>query len=557
MVSDSENQRQYEERVKRRVLILKKLIEEKKIVTPSDSQSIQSLSAVKFDISGQPDLKTVDGFVRSMALIAEQFHDRGEIKKSISSIEIQKRYFQYLESNFGMFYEKMLEFKLNPHQAAYNIAHGNENIDFLDKNIELVLNDIFDFWEIHKEAALIHAEDDFDSIKAIFGGDLFPSNSENIASKCGIYTDTIILPCPFIRSKNLFNKWDKNQRVYYLLKHALNCLQYKTLALAETDKPIIIILPDKEMMAELDRTEVIALGRKDTVFHANKIFGRSFESPEELFDFAKEFDTVEKVLKVIKDDSKILFDLDNTGSIGEQLKNEIENGVMFQVLGTKNPGTIVASLGLGRMTVCNELLLKAQKLRGIPLIEAPTSWQYFKWKLEYDTERTYRNKDFSKLHIVKGLNGLSNTPLQWIGKIPPEGLIELRRTGAINELRTILSKGIKDLENANEFDFNATSNKVFENLNLAFRQHTDNIRILKNKKWKFAGKDIGSWLAIGTIEVAAACLGTPLLGLSSIVANQLLDAPKIKDIPASIKKLQKEDSDLKKSPIGIMFKYKK
>ena len=102
--------------------------------------------------------------------------------------------------------------------------------------------------------------------------------------------------------------------------------------------------------------------------------------------------------------------------------------------------------------------------------------EYFKWKLEYDSERTYPDKDYSKLHIVKGLNGLDNSKLQWIGKIPPKGLIELRKNGAINEIREILLKGIDELVNTNQFDFTSTSHKVFNNLNFAFNQHQENIK---------------------------------------------------------------------------------
>src|SRR5690606_6034583 len=132
---------------------------------------------------------------------------------------------------------------------------------------------------------------------------------------------------------------------------------------------------------------------------------------------------------------------------------------------------------------------------------------------------------FSKMHIVKGLNGLENTKLQWIGKIPPSGLIELRKVGAINEIREILSNGIDELVSANEFDFTTTSHKVFNNLNFAFNQHQENIKKLINKKWKIAGKEFGSWLVMGSVEIASACLGTPLYGLSTVALNQIMDAP--------------------------------
>lgn len=557
----TKEEKEYEERVKRRVLILKDLIEKGTIqFAESMKETIgQSFSKARFDKNGEPDLDTIDGVIRSIALAAEHIDHRSKMKAAISLIEIQRRYFNYIEANFNSFYKMMLENNSTPHKAALYIAYSNQNIDHLNDAIEPILKDIEEDWELIAESGYLHLEDDCDSIKAVFGGDLFPANDDNIASKCGIYTDTVVLPCPFIRSRHMFKVWDKQQRVYYLIKHALNILQYKELALAELDKPIVVILPDKEMIDEFAVEEIKRLGAKDALYHAKNVFGRHFENIDELIDFGGKLDTIDKVLKEIKDPNKVLFDIENNKPLKIQIENQIK-GESGQIMGTNHPGLIVSTLGIGRMSVCNEILLKSAKVGGIPLIDAPTSWEYFKWKLQYDSERTHPDKDFSRLHVVKGLNGLTSTNLNWIGKIPPKGLIELRKNGAINEIREILSKGIDELVAANYMDFEQTSQKVFNNLNFAFNQHQENIENLVNKKWKIAGKDFGSWIVMGTVEIAAACLGTPLFGASAFVLDQLMDAPKIKDLPKTIdeiKSLEKRKENLKKSPLGLMFNYKK
>ncbi|WP_417887974.1 hypothetical protein [Zunongwangia sp.] len=557
----SKEEKEYEERVKRRVLILKEQLENGNIhISEHLADDFEkSLLKVRLDENGEPDLDTVDGRIRSMALMAEHIDHRQKMKSAISLRQIQEGYFNRMESNFNHFYEIMIEKDVSPHQVAEVIAFGKQSIDHLDEVIEPILKDLEKFWELVAESGYLHLEDDYDSIKAIFGGDLFPSNEENIASKCGIYTDTIILPCPFIRSRNMFNVWNKQQRVYYLLKHVLNILQYKELALTELDKPIIAILPDKEMMDEFAYENISKLGEKDALYHAEKVFDRKFESMDELIDFEKSLDTVEKVTNEIKDRNRVLFDTEFKEPLELQIKNHTESD-SAKAMSTNNPGILVSMMGFGRMSVCNELLLKSSKVGGIPLIDAPTSWEYFKWKLEYDSERTYPDKDYSKLHIVKGLNGLDNSKLQWIGKIPPKGLIELRKNGAINEIREILLKGIDELVNANQFDFTSTSHKVFNNLNFAFNQHQENIKKLTNKKWRIAGKDFGSWLVMGSVEIASACTGNMIFGLPSAVLSQILDAPKLKDLPKTIeniKQTEQEKEKLKKSPLGLMFKYSK
>jgi len=554
----NKDQLEYEERVKNRVILLKEIMEKEDLkfrVTPEISKSLQ---ACKFDTNGKPDLKTVDGSVRSMALLAEQLYNRKQYKDAISLNEIQNRYFSIMEGYFGFFYDKMLELNNSPHELAHIIAYNNHKTSELQKRIEIFLPEIFEFWDIHSEPAYIHIEDLENSIKGVFGGDLFPSNTENIASKCGIYTDTIILPCPFVRSKKHFERWDNKQKIYYALKHALNVLKYKTLAIADTDLPIVAILPDKEMMMDDFYNHISKLGETDAIYHVGKIFNRKFESMDDLWDYSIKLDTIDKVINEVKDKKRILFDLDYKDSLYEQLKEQI-TGESAKLLGINNPGLIIAQLGMGRMSVANELLIKSSKLGGTPLIDAPTSWEYFKWKLEYDSERTHPNNTNADLHIVKGLNHLGNTHLQWLGKIPPEGLIEIRKSGAIDEIRAIISKGIDEITMADSLNFVSTSHKVFNNINKAFKQHQDNIKKLNNKKWKIAGKDIGTWLVAGSIEISAAATGSPIFGLPTVVLNQLFDMPKLKDLPKSynkIKEVEKKKQELSRSPLGMIFKYK-
>jgi hypothetical protein len=319
----SQEELDYEERVKRRVLILKELLEQGKInvVEGMRGELEESLKSARFDENGEPDLSTIDGRIRSMALVAEHIDYIEKTKNVISLFDIQRLYFERIDGNFNFFYKQMLKFKTNPHELASSIAYGKSDINHLNDVIEPILKDLQEFWEAVAESGYLHLDDHRDSIKGVFGGDFFPAHNENIASKCGIYTDTIVLPCPFIRCREFFTRWSKEQKVYFLIKHALNVLQYKELALADVSKPIVVILPDKEMMDEFAFEQIKELGEKDSLHHASKIFGRNFESTQELFDFAKKLDTIEKVFKEIKDENRILFDVD----FKEPLKVQIQN----------------------------------------------------------------------------------------------------------------------------------------------------------------------------------------------------------------------------------------
>ena len=553
---ESKEKQEYEEDLQRRLKILKQKMEEGKIRLPNDPHIKESLLAVRYGPDGKVDLKTVNGCVRSLSLAVTFWHDREETKKAMPLRQIQEMYFQFIENNFGKYFEIMRKRKLPPHDVGVALTQNPSVLDSMSKTIPKFMESIDDFWKITEKATYAHIEDMPGMLKGVFGGDLFPSYTENIASKCGIYADTIILPDPFMRQKPLIGKLSPEDQVYYFFKHAVNLLQYKDLALAELDKPIVVIVPDRIDFKENEKPFYLKVAEDDAVIHVGKIFGRSFESFEDVMQFVQRLDTPEKLLHEVKDEERLLFDTEWKGSIQQKLSMVMKDR-HTRILGTNHPGIITASEAIGRMATSNELLLKARRLGAIPIIDAPTSWQYFIWKLEYDAHRAEQKNDFKNLHVLRALQSSRNDEMEWIGRIPSDALIEIRKSGALDEIRDILGKGVSELVICNPADFNQTTDKVLANIHEAFENHKKRIKELRRKKWKFAGKDIGTWLVVGTLEITAAATGYPIWGLAAIAANQLTDAPKLKDIPDSVRKLAKESKKLRHCPVGMLFKYKK
>lgn len=549
----SSEDQDYETRLQRRLKILAQQMEGGKVFINEGLQVVESLKKVRYASDGSVDLDTVDGLVRSMALAVEAMHDREESKKSAPLSEIQSTYFEFLERNFGHFYKIMLKKNLSPHDAGLALSKSGEGVAELIKNLPDFLKTINEFWEELGSIAIAHVEDMSDSLKGVFGGDLFPSPVENIASKCGLYTDTIVLPDPYLRSRHVFESVSDEKKAYYLIKHALNLLQYKELACADVVPPIVVVLPDTSALESAEKEYYYSLGREDAVVHGGKVFGREFKDFEELLEFCQDLDTIERVEAEVRDPSRILFDTDWKGNLREQFSRFLQDPNHSGLLGTTNPGLIIASQGLGRMSTSNELLIKARRLRGTPIIDAPTSWQYLAWKMEYDAVHAEELEGIDQLHVVRGLQTLSGSEMQWLGNIPPRALIEVRKSGALAEVREILSKGVDELAHSNPKNFHRTSDKVFDNINSAFSAHRENIKTLSDKKWRFAGTEIGSWLVVGTLAVTAAATGAPVWGLAALAADQLLPSPKLRDIPKSIKELAAESAKLKLSPVGILF----
>ena len=552
------NNEEYETKLKYRLEILKQKINDGKIKIASHliDDFKNSIDNIQYSEDGGVILDTVDGRIRSMALAISHFDERDKLKKRFSLFDIQNAYFQIIESRFKPIFKKMIEENINAHQVATFYSSNDRLINNVAPQINDFINDIYEFWKNIGDVGCWHLEDSIDNLNGIYGGDLFPSYNENIASKCGIYTDTLALPDPFVRSKYVLENSDDATRVYYFIKHGLNVLKYKDLACIDLTYPIVAILPDMQNLEDNGRDTIRALGKADTLIHAQEIFDFNFDNEEDLVEFFKSLDTIEKLENHIRKKDRILFDTDWNGSFKDDF-SKYKNTLPQNILESISPGEILHSQIFSRMAISNELLLKSKQLSGVPIIEAPTSWQYFNWKLEYDAIRAENHYSVDGLHVLKGLNDLSHTDMPWIGNIPSESLIELRKQDALSEIRDILGDSIHELIETNPANFNATRDQLHKNIDNSLSMHRKKLEELRQKKWKFAGHDIGSWIVMGGIEVAAALTGTESWGMGAIIAGQFLDPPKLKDIPKTYKDISAEDEAVKKSPVGLLFKVSK
>ena len=556
MTEEEEREREqsaYDDRLRRRLRILQERLSESKVAFAPGLSVVDSLRAVRRKPDGEIDLDTVDGLVRALALAVAAQHDRAELKKGASLNEIQNAYFEFIERNFGEPYRIMTKRGASPHDVAQSYAKDTTAAEELTKDLTEFVAALDSFWHNAGEAAHVHVEDAVGNVKGVFGGDLFPVHDENIASKCGIYTDTVVLPDPFLRSKHLFEQQDVEKRAYYLIKHGLNILQYRDLACVDAHMPIVAIVPDRSALDAEEKEFCSQLGKEDALMHAERMFGREFQSNEEVMEFARALDTPDKFLAEVRDESRILFDTQYGNEPAVQIRTALESE-FCELIGVRSPGVLFVLRAIGSMGISNELLVRAGRLKGTPIIDAPTSWQYFSWKMEYDGARAALEVgDAKELHVVRGLQALADNEMQWLGNVPPDALLDIRKQGAMDEIRGILGQGIAELVKANPANVHRTRDTVFDNLSEAFRQHRRNISELREKKWKFAGKDIGSWFVTGSLGVAAAATGAPVWALGAIAADQLLGAPKLKDIPKTMHDLAEESKKLHRSPVGMLF----
>lgn len=63
-------------------------------------------------------------------------------------------------------------------------------------------------------------------------------------------------------------------------------------------------------------------------------------------------------------------------------------------------------------------------------------------------------------------------------------------------------------------------------------------------------------LAAGAIDLTSIVVGTPTFGAASYMVNQLVDAPKLREVPSKYRELRDAHRELRKSPMGLFFRHK-
>lgn len=534
-------------------MLLKNYLETGKLKFVEGLKVIESLKKVRYSSDGKVDPDTVDSLVRSLANTVSWMKYEDDLRK-IPLKQIQEEYYKILETFFRQPYNEMIKHKLNPHLIAVSMSRKPSLVKALSSDAESFKAGMLEFWETFGDAVRVHIQD-LKGLKTIYGGDIFPSYRKDTLTSTGLYVDTTILPDPMLRVASFMKFVTPEKATYYLAKHALSALSLKDIVLANVTPPLAIIAPDPFIMDEGIQKFIFSVGQQDLVTHLEHAFGKNFKDSDELDKYVADIKTVEELEKRLKDPERILFDTDwEKLPFAEQWKKLQDGSYGFSYPKEFSVGEIVKFSMSGRMAQIGEIVYKANTLNGVPVLDAPTSWKYFLWKYEYDKVRSKEvNPELKNVMIV---NALQSDRLQWLGNVPHDALIKLRQEGSLNEIRELFSKGIIDIQNANEETYEDTVSEVIRNINDAFFTHMKVIREHSNGVKKYVGFDITPWIVTGGISIAAASTGNiPLSVTSSLVG--MIGLPSGKDLWKKGKELIEERNKITRSPVGILFEARK
>jgi len=449
----------------------------------------------------------------------------------------------------------MTTYKLNPAQVARQMASNAKIVQAFTSEQEGFAQGIREFWSANAETVNARVAE-MKGLKSFFGGDIFPSYQRNIATSVGLYVDTVVLPDPLLKLGDFIGHVEPVEVFRLIAKHALNAMRYRDLALASIEPPIVIIVPGHSLTDEQYTNGLRMLAERDALEHASRIFDRTFASTEDFGRFLEQFHTADEVAHSVVDPSRLLFDSEWSGTLTEQMERyKLET--LDPLRGKMAPHHLqlaVWNSTFGRMMQANDTLLGSAEIRGTPLIDAPTSWQYLLWKYEYDGAQASPARDRRGAVIVKAVEAEGRRSLSLISEVPQQTLIDLRTNGALAELRELIGKGIAEVNAATAASVDEVSSTVKNNLDEAFKKHQEQLRQLSRSRLKFYGRDVSSWIITGSLSIAAAAAGSVSLGILAALAA-MAGPPSAKDLARKWHELRSQSQSLRRSPAGLLFKH--
>lgn len=551
-VPDSE----YRMHIHQRMVALRNALEGGTLTLPRDERIKRSLLRIRLAPDGLIDLDSVDATARAIGL-AVLASDTRQAHLETPLRDSQSNYFDMLDGLFGHFHREMRKHGLTPQQMGRWAAGDTSSVASWVNSRAGLAEAVKAFWYEHGPVVHTHLAE-LSGLKSVFGGDLFPSHSENVAQSTGLYMDTIILPDPLLRCLCTLGMYTPEIQLEVAVEKVLAAMQYRDLALAETNLPIVVFAPERDVLDTSTRGFLDRQSRRDALSHLSAVFGRDFGSLEAAGDFLKSLSGFDAVVAAVTNPERLLLDQDRELPLSEQLRQwatELRDempGVPWKTDG----GEHILGLTVGRMTQANSLMVKARAFDATPLVQAEVSWRYLLWKFEYEHQRSGTPPEgLRDVMIGRSLLSYSGQPNSLIAGIPDRALIELRKAGALQELRALIAEGVDQLRFVDQDDGVALQT-VIENIESAFAKHQAEVAALSSRKRKFYGVDVSGWIVTCGLGVAATLTGSTDLGLLALLTG-LMAPPPAAELRSREKELRNDGKRINRAPIAILLQAKR
>lgn len=337
--------------------------------------------------------------------------------------------------------------------------------------------------------------------KLIVGGsERFTASTVNAVRSMLLYSDTILIPDPG-PSWLAVDRREEQFPITWLLAAAFFLLALKPLVDADLPYPAVLVVPtfDRRLVLESEETRD-QISRFKLEFFSNHL-GRYFEDESEIYHFARSSES--EFLKAV--DSKRLFyapEGDGTETICEALRlykgfvSRYRSRPYKDVFSRWSDGEIVVNGIEERIEPQYHLRDNAEWLNANPMMWHDAQWHYFKLCAEV-SEKRLKEEEVVSAQTLSTIRALNTPGLQWLGNVPIQSLVELRRRNENETFRKKMREFIGALHESALVDIDRVAAEVSRGITSLVVEHQNELRKIEDKyRPQYVGTAGASWVTV-------------------------------------------------------------
>ncbi len=337
--------------------------------------------------------------------------------------------------------------------------------------------------------------------------------------KMVLYADIVLIPDPILPWVEDPRPEERFRNVLFL-QSVFALLHLKPLVNADLPYPAVIVFPSYER--SLERLDTVTQTRINELVTGivSVYLGRKFENFDELKSFAatNESDFLTGI------DKHHLF-VAPGGDVGQPLEDafkmyleEIRQWRSEEYLSSisrLSKGMLVLIALMERIVPQYHLLENAEEFSSNPMLCLPAQWHYYSIACKFFDDRL-KALGLLDERTVKAVRGINQPELRWLGNIPVEALVDLRRNNENEEFRRVLKAGISELHGAALSDLDRVTSEVSRSVTSLLVGHEKQIaRIEEKYQSKYRKIAIASWATVAGLLMPALA---PLIGVAAPLA---------------------------------------
>jgi hypothetical protein len=488
---------------------------------------------------------------------------------------IQTDYIKVLESHLARLWQDYKESYLSPINflRQYNSLHSSSGIEVshagrrwtsLSFQVNELLNDVLSFWS-HNRPSLEDALSRCDKLNTQVG-DLNGRSHYylNATLRLGLYFDSICLLDPLAIAAQRRETIDQfltgandDPELIQILLCFLEMHSLKSFILAETDLPIVIVMPPGGLVWGDDKFKSIEEVSK---FNTLKLFADALEEPiqtiGDLLEYAKggSLEALESKFKrheVLKD----IFDEVGFNSLTELIDfsrvsttptTELRSEIAKLPILAKGIAHIFGSIQ-GLMLAIEGAEASATEIH-IDINIPKSLWGFYR----------YRAKSEAELFAKRGLRveipiqtAIMSEAMNWMSATTVDALVRMREQGVMEEVRNIYRIKRRELQRASLNNFESAARAVVETVTEALQETMKEVQVLRRATTRSLVIQSSKFIVSGGLGVAAFFF--PVLSVLSFIYSTTLPGASISDIANDYSKNREMKQELANRPIVHML----